>query len=60
LASFDQAQSLWTFAWQTGASVLHSIPPLWLYGGLALLAFCYATVVGVGATAYRVFIQKAR
>ena len=60
LGSFDEAQSLWAFAWQTGATVLHSIPSLWLYGSLALIALCYATVVGVGATAYRVFVQKAR
>jgi hypothetical protein len=60
LGSLALAQSLWNLAWQTGETILRSIPPLWLYGSLALLALCYATVVGVGATAYRVFIQKAR
>jgi len=60
LGSLDLVQSLWALAWQTGATILRSIPPLWLYGSLALLALCYATVVGVGATAYRVFVQKAR
>ena len=54
------AQSLANVAWDTGATVLRSIPPLWLFGSLALLAACYATMVGVGATAYRVFVQKAR
>ena len=54
------AQSLSNVAWQTGATVLRSIPPLWLFGSLALIGACYATVIGVGATAYRVFVQKAR
>jgi hypothetical protein len=53
-------QSLANVAWQTGATILRSIPPLWLFGSLGLLAACYATVIGVGATAYRVFVQKAR
>jgi len=30
-----------------------SIPPLWLYGGLALIAALYATFFGLGAAAYR-------
>jgi hypothetical protein len=54
------AQNLSNVAWQTGATILRSIPPLWLFGSLGLLAACYATVIGVGATAYRVFVQKAR
>ncbi len=33
--------------------LLTSIPPLWLYGGLAFIAAMYATFVGLGATAYR-------
>ena len=53
-------QSLSNLAWQTGATILRSIPPLWLFGSLGLLAACYAMVIGVGATAYRVFVQKAR
>ena len=34
-----------------------NIPPLWLYGGLAFVAVMYATLVGLGATAYRVFFN---
>jgi hypothetical protein len=30
-----------------------SIPPLWLYGGLATFAALYATFFGLGAAAYR-------
>jgi hypothetical protein len=58
--SLALAGSLWNLARQTGETVLYSIPTLWLYGSLALIAVCYATVVGVGATAYRVFVQKAQ
>ncbi len=35
------------------ANVFGSIPPLWLYGGLALIAALYATLFGLGAAAYR-------
>ena len=35
------------------ANVFSSIPPLWLYGGLALIAALYATLFGLGAAAYR-------
>jgi len=33
--------------------VTRSIPPLWLYGGLTLVAGLYATLFGLGAVAYR-------
>jgi hypothetical protein len=35
------------------ANVFNSIPPLWLYGSLALVAALYATLFGLGAAAYR-------
>lgn len=35
------------------ANVFGSIPPLWLYGSLALIAALYATLFGLGAAAYR-------
>jgi len=41
-----------TSAGAVGA-VWRSIPPLWLYGGLAFIAACYVTLIGVGAAAYR-------
>ena len=33
--------------------MLRNIPPLWLYGGLALFAAMYATLFGLGAAAYK-------
>lgn len=33
--------------------LVHKIPTVWLYGGLGCLAALYATVLGLGATAYR-------
>ncbi len=34
--------------------IIHrNIPPLWLYGGLAVVATAYATLLGLGAAAYR-------
>ena len=35
--------------------VLRSVPPLWLYGGLAFCATMYAALFGLGAAAYRTF-----
>lgn len=34
--------------------VERNIPPLWLYGGLAVFASLYLTLFGLGAAAYRV------
>ena len=50
------------FARELGATIVtsaeavwRSIPSLWLYGALAAIAACYATLIGVGAAAYRTF-----
>jgi hypothetical protein len=69
MAGFDGAQLTnafsTQFAWiQTGSNVVagigsffgtvyRSIPPLWLYGGLAAVASLYAALFGLGAAAYR-------
>jgi hypothetical protein len=34
--------------------LVSSIPPLWLYGGIALVATSYATLAAFGAATYRV------
>jgi hypothetical protein len=34
-------------------AIYRSIPPLWLYGGLAFVATMYAALFGLGAAAYR-------
>lgn len=43
------------FRWMTTylSETISSIPPLWLYGGLAIVAGMYATFFGLGAAAYR-------
>lgn len=37
----------------TVGAMWRAIPPLWLYGGLAFIAACYVTLIGVGTAAYR-------
>lgn len=38
-------------------SVVAAIPPLWLYGSLAIVAALYASLFGLGAVAYRTFFR---
>lgn len=45
--------SLGTWAVEFTGRMLGSIPPLWLYGGVAMIAALYATLFGLGAFAYR-------
>jgi len=40
-------------AGDVGATLLHRIPPLWLYGGIIGMLALYALLVGLGAAAYR-------
>jgi len=37
-------------------SFVSTIPALWLYGGAATVALCYASVAALGATAYRALL----
>lgn len=69
MAGFDTAQFRDAFAqpfsWmESGLSLIQAItgffdimvrniPPLWLYGSLAVVAALYATLFGLGAAAYR-------
>ena len=42
-----------------GAMVLHAIPPLWLYSGLAAGFMLYAVLFGLGTFAYRaLYLQR--
>lgn len=41
----------WIF--DLGRSIVAGIPPLWLYGGLAVVGTLYASIFGLGAVAYR-------
>jgi hypothetical protein len=45
--------SLGTWAVEFTGRLLGSIPPLWLYSGIAVIAALYATFLGLGAFAYR-------
>jgi hypothetical protein len=41
-----------------GATIVRHIPPLWLYGGLAVFAAMYAMMFGIGAAAYRALFAR--
>jgi hypothetical protein len=43
-----------------GETVLRSLPPLWLYGGLAFCAAAYAALMGLGAATWRHFKSAGR
>jgi hypothetical protein len=45
----DSAASLYGMA----RMLLAAAPPLWLYGGLATVAACYAALAAIGAATYR-------
>jgi hypothetical protein len=69
MAGFDGAQFAGAFSTQFGwiqtasaivnglgdfcGALYRSIPPLWLYGGLAFVATMYAALFGLSAAAYR-------
>jgi hypothetical protein len=36
-----------------GEIIARNVPPIWFYGGLALIASAYATFFGLGAAAYK-------
>ncbi len=38
--------------------IVSSVPPLWLYGGLAAVAAMYLSLFGLGATAYRLLWSR--
>jgi hypothetical protein len=37
----------------TGLTLWRAVPPLWIYGSLAMLGAAYGLLIGVGAAAYR-------
>ena len=69
MSDFDSAQVANAFSTQLGwiqtvaavfsgignffETLYRSIPPLWLYGGLAVVAALYTALFGLGAAAYR-------
>jgi len=55
---FFALRSMAAGALDTSGVVFRAIPSLWLYGTLAVLGACYATVIGVGAATYRAFFAR--
>jgi hypothetical protein len=53
LGVFVKLYQVATWAFDFAAYLLGSIPPLWLYGGLAFVATMYVALFGLGAAAYR-------
>lgn len=51
---FFLARDIALSARERAGSLVTSIPPLWLYGGIALAATSYATLAAFGAATYRV------
>jgi hypothetical protein len=47
-------------AWVTklAADLMGSVPPLWLYGGMAFVIGMYVTFVGLGTAAYRLLYRS--
>lgn len=58
LALWAQVRAIIDGIGSVGGMVLRHIPAYWFYGAAAFLAVMYATLIGVGATAYRVFLQQ--
>lgn len=54
LATFaDAALTVGRGIGEFGHAIGRSLPPLWLYGGLALVGAMYVALFGLGAAAYR-------
>ena len=58
LALLAQIKAIFGGIGDVGALVLRQIPSTWIYGTIAFLAVMYATLIGVGATACRLFLQQ--
>ena len=57
---FSLLRSLNAIGQEVTGALSRSIPPVWLYGTIAVVVTCYATVVGMGAAAYRFFLNRNR
>jgi hypothetical protein len=49
----ESTANLFSLTARLGEALLHAIPPLWLYAGIAIAVFLYAALFALGATAYR-------
>ena len=50
---FDAARGIAMTLVDGGANVIRAIPSTWVYGTLAVVAGCYATLLGLGAATYK-------
>ena len=50
---FHEAWVTGRVLFELGQSLIGLVPPLWLFGGVGLLACIYGTLFGLGAAAYR-------
>lgn len=56
---FEAAGRLFATTSDVAHTLVGSIPPLWLYGGLAIIAALYLALFGLGAAAYRALYTSA-
>jgi hypothetical protein len=58
-APFAELRALATSVGDFSEIVIRAIPPLWLYGGIAIIATLYTALFGLGAAAYRtLYVQR--
>jgi hypothetical protein len=55
----DRALALLSASKNVFATLVGTIPPMWIYEGLALAAVLYATLFALGAAAYRTLYLEA-
>jgi hypothetical protein len=58
-SELDRAQTLLTTAKDLLATLVGTIPPMWIYEGLALAAILYVALFALGAAAYRTLYLEA-
>ena len=56
---YEQLASFMSTLGSLGSTLLHAIPPQWLFAGIALIALLYVALFVLGATAYRtLYVNK--
>jgi hypothetical protein len=55
---FTKLYHVVTWIADVSSQLVATIPPLWLYGGMATIAVLYATFFGLGAAAYRTLYRN--
>ena len=60
LSFFSKAYQVAVWVTDFTAHLIGSVPLAWLYGGGLVVVLMYATFFGLGATAYRSFVARAK